>query len=237
MRTKALILGAAFVAAGVASSMAQSNVYSLNIVGYVNVAVPQGFSILSNPLDDGLNDGNLISSVLSNTNTPDQSEAFIYTPAGGFAVTETYFAASGGTPGQWFPATSSLPPGAGFFYFSPSPTNITFVGQIAAGTYTNKLAANAFNLVGSIVPEALPVGQPGVANTLQLQVSDQDGVYTFNQATGYDTSTFFGGPSGGWFDSGVAGGGSTNGPTIAVGQGFFLLSPAGGNWVQTFSVN
>src|SRR5436309_353228 len=54
MRTKVL-LGLAVLAAGAATSMAQSNVYSLNIVGYCNVPVKGGYSFLSNPLDNGNN--------------------------------------------------------------------------------------------------------------------------------------------------------------------------------------
>jgi hypothetical protein len=233
MRTKALILSAAVVAAGVASSMAQSNVYSLNIVGYVNVAVPAGFSIISNPLDDGLNDGNLIGSVLSNTNTPATTQVFLYSPSGGFGNPETYFAGFG-----WLPGTDSLPPGAGFFYFSPSATNITFVGQISAGAYTNTLSANSFNLVGSVVPEALPLGAPGITNTLQIPASANDQVFLYNTnlyAGGYDTITYFSGF--GWVDGAVGlDPNNTNGPVINVGEGMFLFSGAGGNWVESFSV-
>src|SRR4051812_38715441 len=55
MRTKTLVCAAA-LAAGVATSMAQSNVYSLNIVGYANVPVVAGNSIYANPFDlDGTN--------------------------------------------------------------------------------------------------------------------------------------------------------------------------------------
>jgi len=36
---------AATLAAGALSSMAQSNVYSLNIVGYANVSIPNGPAI------------------------------------------------------------------------------------------------------------------------------------------------------------------------------------------------
>jgi hypothetical protein len=50
MRTKALLCTSA-VAAGVATSMAQPNVYSLNVVGYVNVPIQGGvsFNLLANP--------------------------------------------------------------------------------------------------------------------------------------------------------------------------------------------
>src|SRR5678810_1239027 len=52
MRTK-LLAAAAILAAGIASSMAQSNVYSLNVVGYVNRTFVGGglFSLTANPLN------------------------------------------------------------------------------------------------------------------------------------------------------------------------------------------
>src|SRR5690348_15250407 len=63
MRTKALLCAAALLAAGVATSMAQSNVYSLNVVGYVNVRMNQGLTMIANPLDAG---NNTVSNVFKN---------------------------------------------------------------------------------------------------------------------------------------------------------------------------
>jgi len=184
-------------------------------------------------LDDGLGDGNIITNVLTNPNTPNNSEAFLFSPSGGFLNSETFFAGFG-----WFPGTNTIGPGVGFFLFSPVATNITFVGQIAAGNYTNGLAAG-FNLVGSIVPESLPLGVPGVTNTLGIPAANNDAVYRYSTANfaGYDQITYFGGY--GWFDPVFPGGsgGPTNGPALNVGEGVFLLSGAGGNWVETFSVN
>src|SRR5437667_4436469 len=51
MRTKALLCAAGLLAAGVATSMAQSNVYSLNIVGYANVKIISGPGLYNNPFD------------------------------------------------------------------------------------------------------------------------------------------------------------------------------------------
>src|ERR1700689_2846186 len=51
MRTKTLLLSALLGSLGSVSLMAQStNVYSLNAVGYINVTIPTGFSIISCPL-------------------------------------------------------------------------------------------------------------------------------------------------------------------------------------------
>jgi len=49
MKSKTLLIAAAALAAGIITSEAQ--VYSQNIVGYVNVPLPGGYSFLSNPLD------------------------------------------------------------------------------------------------------------------------------------------------------------------------------------------
>src|SRR6266478_6989768 len=60
MRTKALMV-AATLAAGLASSMAQSNVYSLNIVGYANIVIHPQYNMLNNPLNlDGTNSASSI---------------------------------------------------------------------------------------------------------------------------------------------------------------------------------
>ena len=48
MRTKTLIIAAAALAVGVASSMAQ--IYSQNIVGYVNTPVLVGYNLLTAPV-------------------------------------------------------------------------------------------------------------------------------------------------------------------------------------------
>src|SRR5882672_2501980 len=57
MRTKTLICAAVLMAAGVATSLAQSNVYSLNVVGYVNVPTTGAgnFNMMANPLNNANN--------------------------------------------------------------------------------------------------------------------------------------------------------------------------------------
>src|SRR5512143_1383743 len=65
MRTKALLLGAMIGAASLATSMAQ--VYSVNIVGYINVPIPTGFSIVANQLNNSA--GNAIENVIPNSPT------------------------------------------------------------------------------------------------------------------------------------------------------------------------
>src|SRR5258708_3205045 len=51
MRTKTLAVCAAVLAAGALSTMPQSNVYSLNIVGYANVRISPGNGFYANPFN------------------------------------------------------------------------------------------------------------------------------------------------------------------------------------------
>jgi hypothetical protein len=207
MRTKTILLTAALVAAGVASSMAQSNVYSLNVVGYVNVALPTGFSIVNTPLDSGNNvDTNLFPSPANGT------ILYSFTASGGFSP-DVY--ANG-----WSVPGFSLQPGHAYFYFNPTanPVTNTFVGTVLQGTNTNALATG-FSLVGSIPPIS------GTVDTnLSMPVENGTIVYTFlSSATGYVPYVY----ANGWTPSS---------PVIGVGQGFFVFQPAATNWVQTFTV-
>lgn len=236
MRTKALILGAAALAAGVASSMAQSNVYSLNVVGYVNVSLPAGFNMVVNPLDDGA--GNYLTNIIGNTDLnalPDGTTLYPWGGAG-YGNIQTYYQGFG-----WYDAatsdysTNQVPPGAGFFLNLPSAATYTFVGSVTQGTTTNKLGAG-FTLTGSTFPTSLPLGVAGdglAGQTMQLPVQDSDNVYIFNNPGGYEIYTYYAGY--GWYDPANATL-STNGPAPAVGQGFFTLKAAANNWVQTFNV-
>src|SRR5438105_8609461 len=63
MRTKTLLLTAALAMGGVASSMAQ--VYSQNVVGYVNLNISNKFTMIANPLN-GPGGSNTLGQVLPN---------------------------------------------------------------------------------------------------------------------------------------------------------------------------
>ncbi|PWU12478.1 MAG: hypothetical protein C5B50_21300 [Verrucomicrobia bacterium] len=162
MRTKA-ILCAASLAAGALTSMAQ--VYSQNIVGYVNVAqgASGGYNYLSNPLDASPN--NAATNVFPNPDPTqdysgpyDGSQLQEWTGAG-FKVSvfdsvttdsTTGFTTLGGAQ----TACPNLPGGKGFLVLNSSGlTTITFVGQVRTGTSTMVLAAPApLVSIGSMIP-------------------------------------------------------------------------------------
>jgi uncharacterized membrane protein YvlD (DUF360 family) len=173
MRTKTALLTAALVAAGVASSMAQSNVYSVNIVGYVNLTVKPGFNLISLPLQNA-DATSSINSVLTNTSPVVPAGAFVSTwNAAGATFNQAVYA---GGDGNWYDATGTvlvtnpLPPGQGFFLNLPSVANggvsnltITLVGSVLTGTNTypvNKglgFYGNFLPISGDITTNGFPV--------------------------------------------------------------------------------
>jgi len=126
--------------------MAQSNVYSLNVVGYVNVTVPPGYSIIGNPLNAGNNSvSNLFKTA---TESGAALGATVYTWSGtGFVPN-----ANDQFDGTWQNPTLSLAPGIGFFFNNPNAqfTN-TFVGEVNQGALSKSLPTG-YSINGSMVP-------------------------------------------------------------------------------------
>src|SRR5690349_6980992 len=118
MRTKALLLTAALAAAGVSTSVAQ--VYSVNAVGYVNVAAPAGYSMISNPLN-AVAGNNTVAKLFAPANVspslPFNSKVYIFDNSTGLFRTVTYSPLSQ----AWSPtgptgADSVIDPGNGVFF-------------------------------------------------------------------------------------------------------------------------
>jgi hypothetical protein len=213
MRTKALIGAAIAMAAGLLSASAQ--VYSVNVVGYVNASYSAGiFSLAANPLDDGTN---TITSVGAGLPNKTQVETW----------NGSTFSLATKTNGAWtvnFP----LAPGTGFFVKTPGGTGITtntFVGNVIVapgGGQTNKaLVASILQLVGSPVPFAGNLNDAYGTNSLNIgaQLPNKSQVQTWT-GSAFQLSTK---TNGVW---------TVNFP-IAVGQGFFVKPNTATNWTQT----
>lgn len=218
MRTKSLFVAAAVVAAGVASSMAQSNVYSLNVVGYVNRAIPAAaFAMVSNPLK-GTN--NLLSSIFPSP--PDGTSVFTWDE--GLqdldGVVPTFIVGSG-----WIPDIA-IAPGQGFFALGGDNFTNTFVGEVRQGALSTPVGGNAgFSAVGSQVAQ----GGSMTTNVLAGYIpSDGDSVFTWNEpAQDLDgvVPTFITGS--GWIPD----------INMNVADGFFLLRiDPGTTWTRNFTV-
>jgi hypothetical protein len=139
MRAK-LLAAAAILAAGMASSMAQSNVYSLNVVGYVNVPLAAGFNLIANPLN---NTNNSLNTLFPSAGFGDA--IFTWDSAGSTFVSSLYL-------GSWSP-NLTLNPGQGFWYGANAAMTNTFVGEVMQGSLTNPVPAG-FSMKSSQVPQA-----------------------------------------------------------------------------------
>lgn len=212
MRTKVLLCLAA-LAAGVATSSAQ--VYSLNVVGYINVTVPANqYVLIANQLNN--TPDNTIANVLANA----QAGAIFQKLSGTLAAYVYDDLAVAWTPD----GNATLNPGEGGFYKSPAATTLTFVGEVMQGTLNNTLPIGQYAIRSSMVPQA---GTPAsllvpaeAGDTLQVLAGTL-------QAYVYDDLL----P--GWTP------GDPNGPALGVGQSFFYKkapTSTQSTWVRTFTV-
>ncbi|MBU6402048.1 MAG: hypothetical protein KGS61_17155 [Verrucomicrobia bacterium] len=205
-RVAPLLCGLVVLAAAPAAT-AQTN--QVNIVGYLDVPAPTGFSLIANPLNAG---SNTVSEVLTN-GVSDGMTLFKLNP------TNLTFSANVFQAGAWSNPGMTLAPGQGAFLFNPAgPTNLTFVGSVAANVpYTNSLPAG-LSLVSSMLPleGRLDAG-------LSFPVADGDMIYRYDNASGtYLVYTY---DFGSW----------TVPPMVNVGESFFVWKAGATNWVQTYN--
>lgn len=222
MRTKALLCAAGLLAVGAVSAMAQSNVYSLNVVGYVNVSLTNGFQMMANQLDLDGNQTNNTRLTVFGTNLPVASAVYGYSPASGYAKA-TYL---GGTTwsGNNAGVDASLATGRGVWVQIPGTSGtsvtITEVGNVIQGSNPSPFVAG-FNLLS--INHPVSVGLQTVAG---YTPTAGDVVYLYNNPGGYVKKTFLSGTT--WTPAGE--------PVPAVAQPFWLQAKTSGTWTQNFTV-
>jgi hypothetical protein len=234
MRTKTLILSALLGALGSVAVHAQTNVYSLNAVGYINVTLSPGFNIITDPLIASPN--NNITTLFPNTNGAyDGDIVYFYNATLGAYTTDNASSRATNGTGWVKGGTNVLAPGVATWFVNSLASNVTvtFVGTVPSGPITNALLAG-FNLVGSVVPTSGDIVSNTISALTNYNVGDD--VYVFNPVT----QVFNEFVSGTREHSGYNGNWNTNGdPTIAnVYEGFFYLNTgATVNWVEDYSVS
>jgi hypothetical protein len=201
------------LAAGLATSaLAQSNVYSLNVVGYYNVTLAAGQKVM---LGNQLNTtNNTLAGIIPNPVPGSQFFKF----NGGFT---TYIFDD--VDLVWTPnGNVSLAPGEGGFFISPAASTLTFVGEVRQGSLTNTLPISTKVIRTSIVPQAgrvsTDLGLPGEAG---------DQLFKFN---GGFTTYIFDDVDLVWTPSE---------PTNAVGGAFFYIKSSVATqplWIRNFTV-
>jgi hypothetical protein len=227
MRTKTLLLTAALATAGVASSMAQGTVFSVNAVGYVNTTLKKGFNLVANPLNAGAD--NTIGALFKGLPLGTQVYKFTGTSFQ-IAVNDDANVATGAyesaTPAM---LTAQILPGEGLFVKNNTTVDqtVTFVGEVPQGNLSNPIP-QGLSIRSSQVPQDGKI-------TTDLKFPGKDG----DQISKWDaTAQRFVGPY--TFDSAEGGWtlvGAVNEPTVAVGESVFVRKVAADTWTRTFNVN
>jgi len=237
MRTKTLLIAAAALAVGVATSMAQT--YSQNVVGYYNLNLPVGFNMVSVQLAVGVSNG--ASEIFPNI--PDGT-ALLTWDAGNAQFTYNFYDTGGGTTipaASWYMADYATPTnqpvlkaGEAVFLSLGSHVTNTVVGTVL-GTNGDNLIAG-FNMVAS----ALPVSGATTNNLFNMGgLPDSTELYTWDQVHSayvynfYDTGGGSTTPANSWYMADYAT--PTNAPIFTVGQGMFFSTPTTYTWSQTYT--
>jgi len=219
MRTKTLLLTAAVSAAGVATSMAQAPVYSVNAVGYVNTSLVAGFNLISNPLNNTAANGNVIKELFKTLPV----NSIVYKIDGGSFKNATMDEFENVLIGA--AANLTLVPGEGAFVRLPTgaSSTVTFVGEVPQGKLDVEIK-QGLQIISSKVPQA------GTAAALGLVGQVNDRLFQYVESTQkYEIFTFD------EFDNNW----SPALKDLAVGEAFFYQRAAAGSttWSRTFSVN
>jgi len=219
--------------------MAQSNVYSLNVVGYINIPLVNGanaagtFNLIANQLDlDGTGVNNTLTSVLGTTGWASGTAAYGYNTTSGLYESASFNTLSH-TWGANAIAALAAQPGNGIFLKNGNagtagPTSVTVVGNVLQGgaPLMTRAITVGYQVASSKVPQA------GLISTdLGLAAGAIGGnsvLYQFNSGTQLYSSKTVNNLTKNWPVGGE--------PTIAVGEAFFLKSSNATNWTRNFTV-
>ena len=223
MRTKTLILTAVLSAAGLATSFAQNPVYSQNAVGYINVNLSAGYTLIACQLNASPNNSleTLFGTSLAAGDT-------VYKFNGTGFNSAIYAGGSFLYDGPTF----GLNPGEGAFVQTTAAKTVTFVGEVpqgGAGTGKPSLTVPlvvGYNIVSSVVPQSASLGSLG------FPVQAGDTIYFFT-GTGFDSWIAADNTGNTWLPSP----GAAAQPVPAVGQAFFAQLSAAATWTRDFNVN
>ena len=194
MRTKTLLATAAALAAAVTYSQAQSTVYSLNVVGYVNLSIPANSLVMvANQLDTG---SNTLDNVFQSGMVSGATFALEWNGTGynkyvyyNCADSPLSFAGWYNLANQLVGATNYLQPGQGLFLQNQSSGTETIptVGQVIQGTNTYSVASG--NNIFSI-PQPL-AGTPIDSKTVNFPLTSGASFYLTWTGTGYNKYIYY----------------------------------------------
>lgn len=209
-----------FTLEGEAGADGPTNVYSRNVVGYVNLHLPPGLSLIANPLYQS--DSSLGSIVVTNwwCAPPDGCQVFKFSADSPYEVS-TF----DGVSGTWSNPNLDVSVGTGFYFNNPSSITVTqtFVGEVGQGVLINPLPAG-MSTKGALVPQEGSIndvhgipGDPG--DEIRTYVNDQMG-------GGYYNVSVFNGDTQRWEPDLI----------LHVAEGFWINKQRAEDWIRIFWV-
>lgn len=227
-----MLLTAALTTAGVLSALAQSsNVYSVNVVGYINLTLKPGYTMIANQLDD-LKQNKLVNIMPS---VPNDTFIFKFNGVG--------YDSDNFVDGAWqLGGEITMNPGEGAFILIPqrnpdgsliTTATVTFVGEVrqsatVTGPPLNTELPKGYSVSSSQVPQA-----GAVATDLLFPAQPGDFIFKFSNTSGaYITYTLD--PDNGWMN--VNTGNFPEEPSIDIGESFFAAVGAATTWSRVFKV-
>jgi hypothetical protein len=225
MRTKTLFIAGVMLALSLAISQAQ-NIYSANVVGYINQVIQPGLQCIANPLDNASTNG--VNEVMPNL--PDGSYVYAYNITSNAFIPYVVYSGVYYNPNTFAVLPNpTAAPGTGFFvYNAGSVYTNSWQGLIDCpyGGSTNVVLTNTLSMYGPVVPYT-----GDIYTILGFCPPDGSYVYIFDpiaqafdisvvySCVYYNPNTFAVNPD----------------PQVTLGQGFFLYCPTVGTWTQTFN--
>jgi hypothetical protein len=225
---KTLLIAAAALAGSIISSQAQ--VYSQNIVGYANVTLNSGYTLVASQFNSGASNG--LNEVAANL--PYGSTVLLFNGVGynqyqyapGLNDANTIFI---DPDSQNDVTTPVVQPGQGFFVQNP--------GTAVTNTFVGTVATNVINLAAgySLVGSPLPYGGDITNSLINLNLVTGATILIYN-GTGYSQYQY----APGFNDAGTVfidpdTQNDKPDPILSVGQGFFYQNPGSAvTWAQVY---
>lgn len=207
-------------AAGIVSSFAQ-NVYSVNVVGYINMTLTNTWSLIGDQLDDGA--GNQITNIFAAPFSGYPVNFYKYNGATYDQLSRLSAATWTFSPNTVANRQNTLKPGEAVFVRKQfaGPLTFTFVGEVMQGDLVNPVTPG-FELYSAMVPQ-----EGGIRTVHNFQPNRNDQVFFAFNGTTYTSRAWLGTT---W--SGAE-------PNIKVGEGFWINNRTNivNNWTRTFFVN
>ncbi len=189
--------------------MLAGGVHSRNVLGYVSVTLPPGFSMIANPLEGpvsrvadlfvGWPDGTSLSKYDTHLFALDKNEV---------------------KDGRWINGSENLLPGEGAIFFNPTQDykSHSFVGEVLQGNLSMPIPPG-FSIRSSLVP------QHGPLDELLFPIADGDVIHLFDR----DRQKYLLYPyaEGKW---------SADLPVISAGESFWVAKAKPGNWTRSLII-